>query len=79
MPHYYFHLRDGINAEDPEGMELPDLEAAQLRARAFVLDVAAETVREQRPFVSSHRIEVADEAGAIVCTVAFGDVVKVEP
>jgi hypothetical protein len=32
MPHYFFHIDDGLSTPDPVGLELPDLEAAQAEA-----------------------------------------------
>lgn len=78
MPRFYFHLRDDISAEDPEGAELPDLQAACARARNYAVDMAAASVRELHKIVLDHQIDVADQSGEILCTVKFGDVVAVE-
>lgn len=78
MPRFFFHLRNDLSADDEEGLELPDLEAARARAAEFALDMSAASVLEQRKINLHHRIEVADENGDHVLTVEFGDVVTVE-
>jgi hypothetical protein len=78
MPRYFFHLRNSVDAEDYEGLELPDVGAARERAVAYALDMTAASVLEQRKINLHHRIEVADEQGQTVITVEFGDVVKIE-
>jgi hypothetical protein len=66
MPRYFFHLHNDIDALDEEGVELVDLDAARARARHSV------------HLVLDHHIDIADESGAILETVRFGDVVTVE-
>lgn len=77
MPRYYFHLYNDVISMDEEGVDLPDLEAARANgikeARAMML----ETVAEGR-INFSHRIDIADESGAVVDSVTFGEAVEVE-
>lgn len=35
MPIYHFHVHDGADHPDPDGKELPDLEAARVHAVAY--------------------------------------------
>lgn len=77
MPRYYFHLHNDIDAPDSEGAELPDLAAARERAVKYAVDMTAASVLEHRQIDLHHRIDVADDTGGILCTVHFGDVVKV--
>ena len=78
VPLYYFHLRDDISADDEEGRELPNLDAARAQAEAYARDMSAASVLEHGKINLHHRIEVADESGSIVSTVEFGDVVAIE-
>ncbi|MET1111699.1 MAG: hypothetical protein ABWX67_09265 [Allosphingosinicella sp.] len=77
MPRYFFHLYNDIVAMDEEGADFPDLTAARANgvreARAMML----ETVAEGRINLS-HRIDIADETGAVLATITFGEAVKVE-
>ena len=77
MPKYYFHLYDDMVVMDEEGSELPDLAAASERAVANAREMACAEVMEGHLNVA-HRIEVADEAGAVQLTVRFADAVKLE-
>lgn len=78
MVRFYFHLRNDVSVDDEEGMELPDVEAARLRAEKYALDMSAASVLEQRKINLHHRIEVTDETAQHVLTVEFGDVLTVE-
>jgi hypothetical protein len=77
VPRYLFHLRNDLNVEDQEGLELPNLEAALERAACFAVEMAAASVIESRKLDLRHRIEVATEAGQILGTVKFGDVLTI--
>ena len=78
MPRYYFNLRDDIDAVDEEGRELPDLEAARDAAVLYAVEMAGASVTEQRKLDLRHRIEVSDDAGEVVDSVEFRDVITVE-
>lgn len=75
---YFFHLRDGRNLLlDPDGRVLPDLKAvaaaALLEARAIIgADAKTGTM------ALDQRIDVEDEAGTIVHSLAFKDAVRIE-
>ena len=77
MPRYYFHLYNDIIAMDDEGKLLPHLEAARVNAVKEAREMMTETVAEGR-INFSHRIDIADESGAIVDSVTFAEAVKVE-
>jgi hypothetical protein len=74
VPRYFFHLRNDLNADDEEGAELPDLDAARERAKAFALDMAAASILEHQKLNLHHRIEIADASGAILEVIEFRDV-----
>jgi hypothetical protein len=78
MPRYFLHLHNDIDALDEEGVELADIAAARALARHSVQFAAAESIKDNARLVLDHRIDIADESGAIIETVRFGDVVKVE-
>ena len=78
MPRFFFHVYDDVSAWDEEGMELPGAEEALRVATRGARALACEQVAHGRLNLG-HRIEIADEAGAVVAKVAFGDAVTVEP
>ena len=68
MPRYHFNRADGGFVPDPEGTELPNLDAARTAAVIH----AAETIRDRPNFVwdgRDFRVEVTDEGGMLLCTV----------
>jgi hypothetical protein len=72
MPMYYFHIRDGDKFEvDPDGTELPDIDAA----RAEALKVAQELMTEVPDLGREAVIEIADGYGQTVLTVPFSDTI----
>ena len=63
MPTYFFHIRHGKYASVlPDGIELPDLEAARQEAALMCSDMARDIVSElgESP---EWRIEVTDDTG----------------
>jgi hypothetical protein len=78
MPRFYFHLRNDMDVDDEEGMELPDLKAAHVRAEQYALDMSAASVLEHKKINLHHRIEVVNEQSEHVLTVEFGDVLTIE-
>lgn len=77
MPRYYFHLYNDEITMDPEGRVLPDLAAARANAIKEAREMMMETVGEGRLNLS-HRIEIADQSGAVAATLVFRDAVRVE-
>jgi hypothetical protein len=77
VPLYFFHLYNDIVSMDEEGVDLPDLEAARANGIREAREMMLETVAEGRINLS-HRIDIADESGAVVDSVAFGEAVTVE-
>jgi hypothetical protein len=77
MKRFFFHVYDDAVSIDPEGELLADVEAALTVARAGARALACEQVKKGRLHLA-HRIEIADEAGAILAAVRFGDAVAVE-
>jgi hypothetical protein len=77
VPRYFFHVFDDVIAEDEEGIELPNLAAARLKALIGARDLIAEQVRRGY-FVLSHWIDVVDEQGEKVLTITFRDAVDIK-
>jgi hypothetical protein len=72
MPRYYFHVRDGDDLrKDPEGIELPDLEAA--RAKAVSLACASWSAAPPDREHNDRTFEISDETGQRVLTVPFSE------
>ena len=64
MPRYFFHIRNHVQVDDTEGMELRNAGDARLFAIHAARDIASLDVKEEGVLNLSHRIDVADEAGA---------------
>ena len=78
MPRFFFHIFDHVEILDDEGMELPDAEAARSAALAGARAMICDQVKEGR-LCLNHRIEVEDEAGATVLSIAFAEAVTDRP
>lgn len=76
MPRYFFHLHNDIDADDEEGTELANAEAARSYAIESIRAVAVESVREGHLNLE-HNIEITDEAGRNVVKVRFGEAIHV--
>lgn len=68
MPRYYFDLTDGVGtALDEEGLELPDLAAAQDEAAKALADMTRDAVRAHAGGAAQRMlIEVRDEDGPVM-------------
>ena len=77
MPRFYFHLYNGVVAEDDEGLELFDAAAAREKALDSARAMVCESVK-QGHLNLEHRIEVTDERGDSVLSVTFRDAFTVE-
>jgi len=72
MPRYFFHIRDGDGLKnDPDGIELPDVDAARATALKKACRIWSE--RPPEPAANDQTFEVTDEAGQIVLTVSFSE------
>lgn len=76
MPKYYFHIRDGEElVQDDEGIDLPNLAAAQEEAVQAARDMLVELLRNDLP-VNGQKFEICDADGNILAVVAFRQVLK---
>jgi hypothetical protein len=67
MPHYHFDLLDGEDfIKDEEGMELLDIESAQIEAAEYLADMVKDlTMRHSRPAGHPMSIKVRDVEGLL--------------
>ena len=76
MPVFYLHMRDGDRLiEDPDGSDLPDIEAAREEARISARHLLADRLRAGK-VVDGQRFEIVDEAGELRAVVMMRDVLK---
>lgn len=78
MPRFFFRVVDDMVAEDEDGLELPDLSAAEKEALRSARALACEQVAQGELHLE-HRIEVEDESGERVLIVRFADAIAIEP
>lgn len=77
MPRFYFHYQDGVqHRADPEGMVLPDAEAAWYQAVRSAREIINRDMLSGslRP---GQCLEIADETGLRINAVPFDEVVGV--
>jgi hypothetical protein len=79
MPRFFFHLHNDVDTSDEEGTELPDLASAREHARREAVHMAAASITEHQRLFGEHRIDVEDEAGEVLSSVFFRDVVEIKP
>jgi hypothetical protein len=73
MKRYFLHLnflRDYVI--DPEGVELPDLEAAKTEARDTVRELAAHHLKVAKPF-TLWSIRLCDDSGGLLAEVTAAE------
>jgi hypothetical protein len=74
MPTFFFHVRDGDGLiEDPEGTDLPDLDAARAEALSAARQIRVRAA-ERGQALAGRRFEIAAEGGRVQATVAIKDV-----
>ena len=77
MPRFYLHICNGNGfTEDEEGVELPDVHVARLRAIESLRDIMASEMLKGEVNMASF-IEIEDESHTLVDTVQFLDAVEV--
>ncbi|HLL30180.1 MAG TPA: hypothetical protein VK403_04210 [Allosphingosinicella sp.] len=77
MPRFFFHIYDDAVVMDEDGIELADAQAARAAALAGARAMMCDQLMNGRLSLH-HRIEVEDEGGGAVLTLAFGDAVEIE-
>lgn len=74
MAQYYFHMRNGHELRDPEGHNLPDLDAVRETAIAGARDILSEDIKRGELHLD-WRFDITDAEGQTVMTVPFRDAV----
>src|SRR5215210_4845161 len=66
MPRFFFRTRqdDGL-IEDPDGIELPDLEAARAEAARSVREIVAERLKAGQT-ADFRQVEICDDTGQVL-------------
>lgn len=76
MPRFFFNIRNGDELiADPDGTDLPDLDAAVEEALNDARELLSEIVKLGN-LVDGQAFEIADETGKVVRTVSFKDAVR---
>jgi hypothetical protein len=75
MVRFYFHIIDKMRLEDPDGTELPDVNAAIISAREDVRLLISERIRSGRVLGPAIMV-IADETGAELASVSFKEVLQ---
>ena len=70
MARYYFNIRNDVDTDDAEGVELPDLDAAREHAMDGARDLVCADIKKGYLNLD-HRIIVTDERGDEVLTLTF--------
>jgi hypothetical protein len=78
MPRYFFDLHNDMDALDPEGKELPSLEAAKAHALVEALEMIQASIVDHRKVDLRHHIDVRDETGVVVYVMNFEDAVTIQ-
>jgi hypothetical protein len=79
MPHYFFHLRDGLEISyDREGRELPDPEAARAKAIESARDTMAKAILCGERLGMMREFQVEDENGQTVALVPFREAIVLD-
>ena len=80
MARYFFHLRDGTDhLLDPEGTELPDLQAIQALAMRAARDTLSHELRDNGHLDLRYRIDVEDEHGSLVYSLPLEGAFTITP
>jgi hypothetical protein len=77
MPLYYLHIRDGTELlVDPEGSNLPNLEAARTEAIEGARQLISEAVRTGSPLRMQRAFQIDDADGRTLLNVPFTDAIN---
>jgi hypothetical protein len=79
MPKFFFHLHNDIYVHDEVGTELPSLDDARSKAVGAARGVMAEDIVDEGQITLSHRITIANEAGAKMLELPFRACVEIRP
>ncbi len=72
MPRYYLNIRQGERLlRDPEGIERPDLDAAQVEALDGIRDLLGAAIRQGQDDWLDDALVITDETGRELMTIPF--------
>lgn len=77
MPRFFINVFNDIDVPDEEGHDCPDLAAAREQAVKGAREMMADHVRVGRPITLHHRMEVTDDAGTVLVTIPFREVITI--
>lgn len=78
MPTFHFHLINAhVDADDLEGHDLPSLDEARMEAVHGIRDFLSEELRRGTLDLRG-RVDIEDEAGAVLMTIPFADAVSIK-
>jgi hypothetical protein len=73
MPKYYFNIADESGfIRDEEGMDLPNLAAAQSEAEESARELLANAIRSQKE-VDGRQVSLTDKSGSVLQAVKLRD------
>ena len=76
MPLYYFHIRSSAGLiRDPEGIELPDLDAALAEAKRSARELLADLLKEDA-VLDGQTFEISDADGLVLARLPFRSVLR---
>jgi hypothetical protein len=77
MPLFFLDVITGNGRlEDPDGSNLESVDLAQAQARLAIRELVANDIREGRQLGLDRRIDIRDQHGQIIASVAFSDAVR---
>lgn len=71
MARFFFNVMNDVKSKDFDGVELPNLEAAQLEARKDIKDITGAHFNSLGDNWSKWSIEICDKNGRLLLTVPF--------
>lgn len=78
MSRFFFNMREGdCLVKDPDGSELPNVEAAKEEARISARHLLAEKLRAGE-VIDGQCFEITDEAGELRAVIRMKDVLRLE-
>lgn len=79
MPRFHLNVSNDDVTLDANGIDRPDLDAAEREAVRGARELIADNVIAGRPVHQSHRVEIADGYGNVLHIVRFGDMIELAP
>ena len=71
MPRYFFNVMNDVKTQDFDGIELPNLDAAESEARKDIADIIASHFASLSDEWTKWSIEICDRDGLLLLVVPF--------